>query len=141
MKLSLSNLLIICAQKTISMKIFVSRVINCSSHKKCFVGGCINSPFVSKALARSLIPRSFGFLSQTTREYSETCIKRTSESSINCTPPEAPNFSSHFLQLNNAPFSRHLCYADADTKTHSTNPAISGRFKSLLLLNVQLRHL
>ena len=49
-------LLLICVEKTISMKILVLRVINSSRHKNCFVRGYIHSLFVSKAFARS-----FGF--------------------------------------------------------------------------------
>ena len=51
------------------MKILVLRVINSSRQRKCFVRGYIHSLFVSKALTRSYTPRSFGFLTQTTRAY------------------------------------------------------------------------
>ena len=50
----------ICVKKTISMKILALRVINSSHHRNCFVRGYIRS-FVSKALTRSCLARSFGF--------------------------------------------------------------------------------
>ena len=60
---------LICVQKTISMKVLLLRVTNSLRHIKYFVRGCIHSLFVSRALTRSLVPRSFGFLTQTAREY------------------------------------------------------------------------
>ena len=45
------------------MKILVLRVINSSRHRKCFVRGYM------------LVPRSFGFLTQTTRAYNP--VRRT----------------------------------------------------------------
>ena len=53
------------------MKILVLRVINSSRHRKCFVRGYMHSLFVSKAL----VPRPFGFLTQTTRAYNP--VRRT----------------------------------------------------------------
>ena len=54
------------------MKILVLRVINSSRHRKCFVLAfgviCVKSP-------HSLVPRSFGFLTQTTRAYNP--VRRT----------------------------------------------------------------
>ena len=49
---------LICAKKTISMKILVLRVINSSRHRNCFVRSYIHSLFVSKALTRSYLARS-----------------------------------------------------------------------------------
>ena len=64
------------------MKILVLRVINSSRHRKCFVRSYMHSLFLSKALTRSylarphsLVPRSFGFLTQTTRAYNP--VRRT----------------------------------------------------------------
>ena len=51
-------LFLICAKKTVSMKILVLRVINSSSHRNCFVRGCIYLLFVSKVLTRSYLARS-----------------------------------------------------------------------------------
>ena len=59
-------LFLICVQKTILMKILVLCVINSSRHRQCFVRGFIHSLFVKNP--HSLVPRSFGFLTQTTRE-------------------------------------------------------------------------
>ena len=39
-------LFLVCVKKTISMKILVLRVINCSRHRNCFVRGYIHSLFV-----------------------------------------------------------------------------------------------
>ena len=56
------------------MKILVLRVINSLRHRKCGVRGynarvvCVKSP-------HSLLPRSFGFLTQTTRAYNP--VRRT----------------------------------------------------------------
>ena len=55
------------------MKIPVLRVINSSSHRKCFVRGYMHLLFVPKAL--TLVPRSFGFLTQITRAYNP--VRRT----------------------------------------------------------------
>ena len=64
-------LFLICVKKTISMKILVSRVINSSSHRNCFVRGYIHSLFVSKALTSSYLAlRAF---TQKTREYLRIC--------------------------------------------------------------------
>ena len=46
-------LFLIGVKKTISMKIFVLRVINSSRHRNCFVRGYIHSLFVSKATNNS----------------------------------------------------------------------------------------
>ena len=52
------------------MKILVLRVINSSRHRKCFVlVVCVKNPHL-------LVPRSFGFLTQTTRAYNP--VRRTS---------------------------------------------------------------
>ena len=69
-------LFLICVWRTISMKILVLRVLNSSRHRECFVRGyllfaqvvCVKSP-------HSLIPGSFGFLTQTTRAYN--LVRRT----------------------------------------------------------------
>ena len=66
-------LFLICAKRTISMKILVLRVLNSSLHRNCFVRGYIHSLFVSKALTRSYLARSG--LKQTTREYNP--VRRT----------------------------------------------------------------
>ena len=49
---------LICVQKTVSMKILVLRIINCSGHRKCFVMSYVHSMFVSKALIRRYLARS-----------------------------------------------------------------------------------
>ena len=56
------------------MKILVLRVINSSRHRKCFVRSYMHSFFCIKS-PHSLVPRSFGFLTQTTRAYNP--VRRT----------------------------------------------------------------